>query len=376
MEKLASKVQGLELLLKLTLELCSERSLEKVLEKAWAELARVMKAERSSIFLLDEEKGELFSFVALGAQEIRFPKEKGIAGAALTSGEPILVADAYGDPRFNPAIDSATGFRTRSMVSVPLKVPNGERIGVVQVLNRKDGRPFGKEDVALLQALASVVGVAIHTAQLYREQQRATEAVIHSIVRAVEMRTERGIPHAPLVSSFCEIIGRAMGLGEEEVRRIRWAGALHDLGKLSVPDRILLKGEPLTDQERPVYESHALMSGRLLEKMNFQGELAGIEDLVSFHHKHYGGGGFPPGGPQREEIPLGARIIAVSDAIWCRMYPRWGEKPMGFQEALHSLAEGMGVVWDPKVVEAAFQRRAELEEALGKSLADQGKREA
>ncbi len=376
MERLGSKVQGLELLLKLTLELCSERSLEKVLEKAWAELARAMEAERSSIFLLDEERGELFSFVAVGAQEIRFPKEKGIAGAALTSGEPILVGDAYGDPRFNPAIDSATGFRTRSMVSVPLKVPNGDRIGVVQVLNRKDGRPFGPDDVALLEALAAVVGVAIHTAQLYREQQRATDAVIHSIVRAVEMRTERGVPHAPLVSYFCEIIGRAMGLGEEEVRRIKWAGALHDLGKLSVPDRILLKGEALTDQERSLYESHALMSGRLLEKMNFEGELAGIEDVVSFHHKHYGGGGFPPGGPEREDIPLGARIIAVSDAIWCRMYPRWGEEPMEFEDALYSLAEGVEVVWDPAVVEAAFQSRGQLKEAIGQSISEQRKREA
>lgn len=368
-----TKEKGLELLMKLTLELCSERSLERLLEKAWAELARVMEAERSSIFLLDEERDELFSIVALGAEEIRFPKEKGIAGVVLTSGEPLLVEDAYRDPRFNPEIDSSTGFRTRSLLCVPLKVPSGDRIGVVQVLNKKDGGAFGPEDVNLLQALAAVVGVAIHTAQLYAEQRRATEAIMSSLVLALEMRTERGVPHAPVVSSLCEVMAKAMGLEEEEVRRIRWAGALHDLGKLSVPDQVLLKGAPLTHRERILYESHAPMGGKLIQMMNFAGELTGIGEMVSLHHKGYGGGGFPPDGPRREEIPLGARIIAVGDAIWCKMHPRWGEKPMAMEQALNSLAREKGVMWDPKVIEVALDSRRQFEEALVTTSENLGK---
>jgi response regulator RpfG family c-di-GMP phosphodiesterase len=368
------RVKGLELLLKLSLELCSERDLRSLLERVWRELTRVLEAERSSIFLLDEEAGELHSVVAQEAEEIRFPRQKGIAGAVVASGLPLLIPDAYADPRFNPEVDRVTGFRTKSILAVPLRGHSGAVLGVAQVLNRRDGRPFDQEDLALLEALAATASVAMETVQLYEEQLRATEAVIAGLVRGLEMRSESGKPHASVVRAYSRSIARAMGLEEARVRVVEWAAALHDLGKLAVPDRVLRKMAPLTTQERLLYEEHAVRTKELLEQMDFSGDLAAAARIAPYHHKEFAGGGFPQGPPERTEVPVEARIIAVADSLWCLMNPRWGGSPMNLQEAMSALRQGAGTRFDPDVVEALWGLGQELVASGVQAPADSGQR--
>lgn len=352
MEGPTKRVKGLDLLLRLSLEWCSERDLRPLLERVWRELTRVLDAERSSLFLLDDDTGELYSVVAQEAEEIRFPKQKGIAGAVLASGNALLIEDAYRDPRFNPEVDRQTGFRTRSVLSVPLKTSRGGTIGVAQVLNRKDGLPFDLEDLSLMEALAGVASVAIETVELYQEQREATEAVIQALVRGVEMRAEAGKPHAEMVRGCSRQLAKAMGLAEARVRVLEWAAALHDLGKLKVPDRVLRKVAPLNPAERALYEAHAQWTRELLLKMEFSGDLSQVVEIAPFHHKDFSGGGFPEGPPEGEEVPLEARIIGVADRLWCLMNPRWGEPPLSQREAMAVLRDQAGRSLDPRVVEA------------------------
>ncbi len=344
------RARGLELLLQLSLEICSQRDLEAILQRIWEELSLVLDAERSSIFLLDEQTQELRSVVALESEEIRFDRKKGIAGRVLATGLPMLIPDAYADPRFNPEIDRITGFRTRSILAVPLKGPSGSLLGVAQVLNRRDGRAFDQEDLALLQALADTASVAIENVQLYQEQLKATEAVIAALVKGLEMRTETKGGHAFIVRAYSTVMAEAMGLDANRVKILGWAACLHDLGKLAVPDRVLRKGAALTTEERLAYEKHAFWTRRLLELMEFSGDMAAVVDIAPFHHKEFDGGGFPQGPPQGTEVPVEARIIAVADSLWCKMNPRFGEKPMGLQEALAWLAREAGRRFDPDVV--------------------------
>lgn len=368
------RAKGLELLLQLSLEICSQRDLQSVLERVWKELTHVLDAERSSIFLLDEESKELRSVVAQEAEEIRFHKQKGIAGRVLATGLPMLIPDAYADPRFNPEIDTITGFRTRSILAVPMKGHSGSVLGVAQVLNRKDGNPFDEEDMALLEALAAIASVAIETVQLHEEQLKATEAVIAALVKGLEMRTEMGEAHAPTVRAYSTLIAKAMGLEEARVKLVAWAACLHDLGKLAVPDQILRKMAPLTPDERALYEQHALWTKKLLEVMEFSGDLAEVCSIAPFHHKEFNGGGFPQGPPEGADVPLEARIIGVADSLWCKMNPRFGETPVSLQKALASLKQEAGSKFDPDVVDTLLALQGELSR-LGRKKAASRARE-
>src|SRR6266702_2352352 len=144
----------------------SVRDLGALLDLVAREAARLLDADRASIFLLDREKMELWSKVALGSDEIiRFDARKGIAGAAALTGKIVNVSDAYNDSRFNPAIDNQTGYRTRNLLAVPLQnLIDGEVVGAFEVLNKKHGS-FGDEDEEVLKSLAAQSAVAIQTAR-------------------------------------------------------------------------------------------------------------------------------------------------------------------------------------------------------------------
>ncbi len=164
------KPERLSILLKVGMRLAAERNLDRLLSMIIDETTAVMNAERSSLFLIDEEKGEMWAKIAQGVDvvEIRFPVGVGIAGTVGKTGEIINIADAYQDPRFNPEFDKKTGFRTQSILCVPLKNIVGDVIGAIQVLNKETGI-FEKDDEALLTALAAQAAVAIDNADLYRK---------------------------------------------------------------------------------------------------------------------------------------------------------------------------------------------------------------
>ncbi len=164
------KPERLSILLKIGLRLTAERDLERLLRMIIEETTAVMEAERSSLFLVDREKDEMWAKIAQGVDtaEIRFPVGTGIAGTVGKTGEIINIADAYADPRFNPAIDKRTGFRTKSILCVPLRNMQGAIIGAVQVLNKRSGA-FSADDESLLTALASQAAIALENADLYRK---------------------------------------------------------------------------------------------------------------------------------------------------------------------------------------------------------------
>jgi len=145
-------------------------------------------AERGTIFLNDKIRSELFARVALGdiAQEIRFPNHLGIAGAVFTTGEPIIIDDAYADSRFNPATDKKTGFRTRNILTAPIRSRLGEMVGVIQLLNKRQGC-FTKADLSLIEAMASQAAAALQNARLYEqiERARSEEAQLYEVTKAI-----------------------------------------------------------------------------------------------------------------------------------------------------------------------------------------------
>jgi Nif-specific regulatory protein len=159
-------------ILKICQSINSERDLATLLDLITKETTNLMQADRASLFLLDREHGELWSKVALGTDEIlRFDARRGIAGAVALTGETIRVDNAQQDPRFYREIDLQTGYRTTSLLAVPLRKHDGEIIGAFEVLNKKTGA-FSEEDEEILKALAAQAAIAIESAQLMEEMKR------------------------------------------------------------------------------------------------------------------------------------------------------------------------------------------------------------
>src|SRR5215475_12626710 len=184
-------------LLDLSLRMNSERNFDQLLKLIADEAKKHVDADRATIFILDKNKGELWAKVALGVSDtIRFDARLGIAGAVLIAGKSLVVEDAYKSPLFYPSIDSLTGFHTRNILSVPLRNPKQEVIGVFQVLNKREGR-FTTEDEHFLVALANQAAVALENSvalsELETRRQELLELNLHPRREVEERFTSKNI---------------------------------------------------------------------------------------------------------------------------------------------------------------------------------------
>ena len=187
------QIADLELMLQITRSLGAATDLQKLLEVIVDAGIRMLGAERGSVLLYDDATEELFSVVATGASGIRFSMKKGLAGAVARSMQVINVPDAYADERFNPEIDRQTGFRTRNILGCPLVGHDGDLMGVLQLLNKKQG-PFTAYDQELAETLGSQAGVALQRARLiehYIEKQRMARDL--EIAKEIQQNL---LPHA------------------------------------------------------------------------------------------------------------------------------------------------------------------------------------
>src|SRR6185369_8906817 len=165
-------------LLDISSRLNSEKNFDQLLRLIADEATKHVDAERATIFMLDKDKGELYAKVALGLSDtIRFDARLGIAGAALIAGKALVVEDVYKSPLFYPSIDSQTGYHTRNIMSVPLRTPKQDIIGVFQVLNKREGK-FTSEDEHFVQALANQAAIALENAQALTELENRQPELI------------------------------------------------------------------------------------------------------------------------------------------------------------------------------------------------------
>lgn len=222
-EQLRTATREQSRLMDLTRAISSELDIEQLLRKIIGIASELLDAERSTLFLHDPLRDELWSRVAQGIEtrEIRIPSHVGIAGECFTRRAPILIDDAYADPRFNPAVDRSTGFRTRSILCVPVINRHGVPIGVVQVLNRRNGG-FSGRDRRRLENLAAQSAIALENARLFREavaERNYNENVLRSLTNGV-ITLDLGFN----VVKINDTAARLLGVDPE---RVLGASALH-----------------------------------------------------------------------------------------------------------------------------------------------------
>jgi HD-GYP domain-containing protein (c-di-GMP phosphodiesterase class II) len=268
--------------------LAAERRLDALFPRIVEEAARVTDADRCTLFVADREKGELWSKVAQGAEEIRIPLGAGIAGAVATAGRPLRIADAHADPRFDAEVDRATGYRTRSILAVPMWNTRGEVVGVLEALNRKDGE-FTDEDQELLGALAGPAASALENAILNEEIERLFEGFVRASVLAIEQRDPTTAGHSARVATLTLGLARAaerspppghadLHFDAADLQQLRYAALLHDFGKVGVREQVLVKAEKLHPQELALVRARFDVARLSLENQVLRARLAGSRE--------------------------------------------------------------------------------------------------
>ena len=208
------EVSHLQALLDVSKALVGNFPLEELLQIIIQKISDVMDAERSSLFLFDDKRQELWCKTSQDLDDpktIRFPIGVGIAGEVAKTRQGKNIPDVQTDPRFNPAIDKQTGYRTRSMLCLPLIGNNDRLIGVIQVLNKKGGKKFDQGDTSLLEGLSAFAAIALERAQLmqaYIEKQKMEEAlrVAHDIQMDLLPQNLPPFPNASLIDLHATLI--------------------------------------------------------------------------------------------------------------------------------------------------------------------------
>lgn len=213
----------------------TEHEFDDLLDFLAREVVTEMAADRSSIFLLDGDRQELWSRVALGMgrQIIRFPADRGIAGHVAATGTVLNVPDPYADPRFNQNVDRQTGYTTRSILCGPLRGGDGRTLGVLQVLNKRGGGPFIDRDVRRFERLLSRCSLALENAVTYDLLRTAQ-------IRQLPRRT--GSPKVLLVERDASVAGQVRELLSDDLDVIQ-ASTMTDIVRAAEaerPDLVLL----------------------------------------------------------------------------------------------------------------------------------------
>lgn len=306
-----------------------------------------------------------------------------VSGYAAATGEPVNIADVYQIPEsapygFDPSYDVISGYRSHSMLAVPLKTNTGEILGVIQVINKQDSQgnavPFDRDDELLVMHFATNATVALQRAHM-------TRAILLRMIRMAELRDPKETgPHVNRVAGYSVEIYDAWanraGIPQKEIERtrdnLRMAAMLHDVGKVAISDMILKKPGRFTPDEHDLMKLHTLFGAQLfIDKQSEFDELAQVVALN--HHENWDGTGYPghvdihtgkpidplPDGTARgkkgDEIPLVGRIVSIADVYDALLSRRVYKSAWDETEALEELRRLKGSKFDPELIDIFFE---------------------
>jgi HD-GYP domain-containing protein (c-di-GMP phosphodiesterase class II) len=237
-----------------------------------------------------------------------------------------------------------------SFICCPI-VANGESIGVLAVDNVKTKRPLVETDRSLLIGVASVVGISLRNEELLKSKDRQFRSILHGLAASIDARDPLTRGHSEKVTEYALGICRELDLSAEQRDVISTAALLHDYGKLAVPDAILRKPGRLTPREREVVKIHAEQTEKILSQIAFEGVYRHVPSIAGAHHEKLDGSGYPRG-LRGDDIPLGARIIAVADFFEAITAKRQYHDPMPRDVAIALLKSESGKSFEPRMVDA------------------------
>jgi HD-GYP domain-containing protein (c-di-GMP phosphodiesterase class II) len=345
--------EQLQMLMEFSAILNSSLNPSRVRERAMAATCKLLDCDGATLYLVDEEKNELYFEAIVGSvarqsmQEIRLPiDEQSIAGSVALNRESRMVNNVEDDSTHNKDIDKKNNFSTLNMVCVPV-IAKDRLIGVLQALNRHAG-DFTRIDLKLLETLAHQVAIAVENAQLYSDLKAQFIETVTALASAIDAKDKYTGGHTKRVALFSELIAKYMGYSEEEMEEVRMAAMLHDIGKIGIDDKVLKKEAPLDPAEWEHMKQHPEFGYRILSHVK---QLKYVTDGMRYHHERPDGHGYPLG-LKGEEIPMIARIISVADTFDAMTSNRPYRKGLSYETAFEEIVKHRGAQFDEKVVDA------------------------
>lgn len=345
-------------LLKIARTISAEIDLDKLLKTIAEQTKFALKADRCTVFLIDRVKNELWSKVALGLdkhKEIRFPMDKGLAGHVAQTGETVNIKNAYNDNRFNPEIDVQTGYKTSTILCMPIRNLKYEVIGVFQVINKYDGN-FTEADEDLLVTIGASAGIALENNRLFEtqqkmllEQKRLFNGFIDTLAASIDARDKITAGHSMRVTQYSNLLCQKIGTDKENTEIICQAAMLHDIGKIGIRDSVLQKKGKLTPEEYHHIQEHVKITHDILSKIADKSEsFKSVVEIASSHHEKFNGQGYFRH-KDGSHIPLGGRILAVADVFDAITSIRHYRDRMPIEEAVKIIREGANSHFDAKI---------------------------
>ncbi len=273
---------------------------------------------------------------------------EGIIGNCFTEMRPITVFDARIDSKTKHAkVAKKEGLA--GLLAVPI-TQRGKSIGVITTYT-SEPRKFVQEEIDLLSTFASQASIAIENAKLYEEMKRQYLSMVMALAAAIEAKDSYTHGHSTKVMEYAVKIAQEIGLSEEEVETISYAGLLHDIGKIGIKDEILMKKGKLTDEEFSELRKHPEYGANIMERVELLKEIA---PLTLYHHEKFDGTGYPLG-LKGEQIPIGARILAVADTYDAMIADRPYRKAFPFDHVKKVMHDVAGTQLDPQLVHVFFK---------------------
>jgi putative nucleotidyltransferase with HDIG domain len=355
-EKLKERLQKLEILIHINKVINSTLETKILLNRIMHSAAKLLKAERSSLYLVTPRTKQLVFEVATGDEEgkvkqFKLKKGEGFAGYCALHKEPLLIPNVRKDPRWCPKVDEISGFTTKSLICVPLLNNRREVIGVLEVLNKLNNSFFTKEDLELLLDLSEQVQIALNNAKLYQELESLFISTVKSLATAIDAKDPYTRGHSERVTKICGWIAHQLRLSSEKRKDLELSALLHDIGKIGISEKILGKPTKLTPGEKRKIQKHSLIGAQILGHIK---QLRLVIPAIKHHHERFDGKGYPCK-LKRREIPLFSRIIAVGDAFDAMTSNRPYRRALSAEVAKAEIRKSAGTQFDPIVVDAFFE---------------------
>ena len=333
-------------LLDFSRRLALAESLDDVLERAVDLSARLLDKPRSSVWLQDRAGEDLVPRAFFGYDPrdaallsgVSFPDER--AREVLDADEPFVLEAAKFPVRGGAEL-------ARGLIAVaPLRL-DGDRLGCIVVRTDPQDGNFDDRSMRLLAGVAHQVKLAVTNASSYESLERTFLSTVEALANALEANDEYTSSHARWITDMALHVGRELGMDAKALKRLELGALFHDIGKIGVPEAILAKPGPLSDEEWKVVRLHPELGARILAPIE---RLEQVCEIVRHCHEHWDGSGYPSS-LAGEEIPLESRVILVCDAYHAMTTDRPYRRRLSIEEARRRLRKAAGTQFDPRVVE-------------------------
>jgi len=282
-----------------------------------------------------------------------------LAGFVARTGDIANISDSHNLPEGAPfricrEMDAATGYQSISILAIPLTCPDGHCVGVLQLLNHLDAdnhvTAFPSTSTSGLLSLASSAAISMHNAALQEQLRQAHLDTIFRLSMVAEYRDEDTSRHVRRVSKTSGVIAATLDMTDERVSLIEYASPMHDVGKVAVPDSILLKPGYLTPAQREAMEKHTVIGAEILSGADDEVSVLAREVALR-HHERWDGQGYPDG-LVGHAIPLVARIVALADVFDAVVSRRCYKAACSLDAALAIVQGDREKHFDPAVTDA------------------------